>query len=95
LDLTGGWASKSCRTFVELFDCQLQNRDKKIKVKNTPPALQVPTSYGKPALKRGSPIKIAALTIFTAEEESRTDVSVTPWLGTPPPHKAASIISPP
>jgi hypothetical protein len=42
----------------------------------TPPAAQVPTSYDKPALKRGSPMKMAAFTIFTAGEESWTAVLV-------------------
>lgn len=40
-------------------------------------------------------MKMAALTMFTAEDDSRTAVLVTPWLGTPPPQSAASMISPP
>jgi hypothetical protein len=62
---------------------------------HTPPAEQVPTLYGNPALNSGSPMKMAALTMFTAEEDRRTAVLVIPWFGTPPPQSAASMISPP
>jgi hypothetical protein len=40
-------------------------------------------------------MNMAALTMFTADEDRRTAVLVIPWLGTPPPQSAASIISPP
>jgi hypothetical protein len=40
-------------------------------------------------------MKMAALTMFTADEDRRTAVLVIPWFGTPPPQSAASMISPP
>jgi hypothetical protein len=62
---------------------------------HTPPAAQVPTSYESPARNIGSPMKMAALTMLTADEDSCTAVLVYPWLGSPPPHRATSMISPP
>jgi hypothetical protein len=61
----------------------------------TPPAAQLPILYGNPARNSGSPRKIAARTISTAEWVSGIVVFVIPSMGTPPPQRVASRTSPP
>ena len=63
----------------------------RVDFERTPPALQVPTLYGAPTSKRGSPIKMAALMLY----EAMLPELDSPCLGSPLPHRALSKISPP